>query len=255
MRPAETRSEFWRPGESPAGGAWPTLRTTNALAAGFEVWYSKRMAESTLYDRLELSLPGPWIDHSDRAYAWTVRLLLSSAVDQFNDALVACQFFKPFTADDLKRDASGEVLAWRDPVRDRLRGLYARAYVYALDATRNFVDVLAEQTGNPPSAIATCGAFLQRFKDIRHIRHSLAHLHERSQAKGYPGKRLAGPILDLGSFMGNRFGVTSGDGRHAEVEISEQLLACFRSALLEIIWSFEWIVIGNVRARRPEGTP
>lgn len=225
-----------------------------SLAAGFGVWYSKRMAESTLYDRLELSLPGAWIDHSDRDYAWTVHLLLSSAVDQFNDALVACQFFEPIADDDLKLDAAGEVLARRDPIRDRLRGLHARAYVYALDATTSFVDVLAGQVGNPPSAISMCSAFLQRFKDIRHIRNSLAHLHERSQAKGYPGKRLTGPILNLGSFIGNRFGVTSGDGRYAEVEISEQLLACFRSALLEIIWSFEWIVFGNVRAKPPEGT-
>jgi hypothetical protein len=213
------------------------------------------MAESTLYDRLELSLPGAWIDHSDRDYAWTVHHLLDFAVDQFNDAVVACQFFEPITDDDLRRDASGEVLAWRDPVRDRLRGICARAYVYALDATWSFVDALAHQTGNPSSAVSACDGFLQRFKDIRHIRHSLAHQRERSQAEGYPSKRLAGPLLILGgAFIGNRFGVTSGDGRYAEVEISEQLLACFRSALLEIIWSFEWIVIGNVRARRPEGT-
>jgi hypothetical protein len=38
------------------------------------------------------------------------------------------------------------------------------------------------------------------------------------------------------------------------VEISEQFLEAVRSALLEIIWSFEWIHVGNVRVPRPEGT-
>jgi len=67
-------------------------------------------------------------------------------------------------------------------------------------------------------------------------------------------KKLPGPVIVVGGDFKapNRFGVTSGDGRYAEVEISEQVLNYLRSALLEIIWSFEWIVIGNTRARRPE---
>lgn len=201
---------------------------------------------------MEISLPGPWIDHTDRDYAWTVHHLLSSAVDQYNDAAVACQFFEPITG-DLKRDASGAILAWSDPVRDRLRGICARAYVYALDTTCSLVKTLVEQPLNAPPAIAACDGFLHRFQDVRLIRNSLAHVDERSQGIGSGGKKLPGPLLIIGGgFVGNRFGITSGDGRYAEVEISEQLLSNSRSALLEIIWSFEWIVIGNIHARRPE---
>jgi|ERR1039458_6369310 hypothetical protein len=211
------------------------------------------MADSSLFDRLEMSLPGPWIDDTDRDYAGTVYHLLSSAASQFNDAVVACQFFEPIDRDDVKRDASGEVFAWTDPVRDRLRGICARAYVYALDATCSFVEAVAKQPLNAPPATAACNDFLQRFQDVDQIRHSLAHVDERSQAIGYGRKKLPGPLLVIGgAFIDNRFGITSGDGRYVEVEISERFLARFRSALLEVIWSFEWIVIGNIRAKRPE---
>ncbi len=167
----------------------------------------------------------------------------------------ACQFFEPITGDDLKRNASAAVTAGNDPVRSRLRGIYARAYIYALDTAYSFVKTLVEQPFNAPPAIAACNAFLQRFPDVRPIRNSLAHVDVRSQGIGYGRKKLPGPLLVIGgSLVGNRFGLTSGDGRYAEIELSEQMLADFRSALLDIIWSFEWIVIGDIRAKRPEQT-
>jgi hypothetical protein len=223
------------------------------LAVGCAVCYRKWMADTSLYERLEVTLPGPWVDHTDRDYAWTVRTLLDFAVGQFNDAVVACQFFEPINYDGLKRGISGEPSAWRDPVRDRLRGICARAYVYALDATCRFVEAVAKQPLNAPAVTATCNVLLQRFRDVAQIRHSLAHVDERSQAIGYGRKKLPGPVLVIGgSFTGDRFGITSGDGRYVEVEVSERFLASFRSALLEAIWSFEWIVIGNIRAQRPK---
>ncbi len=205
-----------------------------------------------LYERLELELPGTWIDHADREYAWTVQPLLNSAIDQFNDAIVACQLFEPFDYEDLKGVASGEVFR-SDPVRDRLRGICARAYVYALHAACSYIKAAKQQPLNAPPVVASCDALLQRFKGIDQIRHSLAHVEERSQGKGYGGKELRGPLLVIGgSFIGsNRFGLTSGDGRYVEVEISEGFLSCFRSALRRVLWSFEWLVVGNIRAQRP----
>jgi hypothetical protein len=209
--------------------------------------------DDPLFDRLALSLPAPWIDHTDRDFASDLLRSLDSAVHQFNDALVACDFFKPFTLEDVIWDTSGVVCRWDDPLKDRVRFLYARAYVYSLDSTRAFVHVLSTQPGIPPAAEAACKAFLQRFGDIREIRNSLQHIEERAEAKGSFGKRLTGPILDLGSLNERRFGITTGSGQRMEVEISEQFLELVRSALVEIIWSFEWIAVGNVRVRRPEG--
>jgi hypothetical protein len=213
------------------------------------------MAYSSLYERLALALPGAWIDHADRDYAWAVQPLLNSAVNQFDDAVVACEFFEPVDYEGLKRDISVDVFARTDPVRDRLRGICARAYVLALHATCSFVEAVAKQPLNAPPVTAACNALLQRFQDIDQIRHSLAHVDERSQAIGYGRKKLPGPLLVIGgAFIENRFGITSGDGRYVEVEISERFLACFRSALLQVIWSFEWIVFGNIHAQRPKHT-
>jgi hypothetical protein len=208
--------------------------------------------DDALFDRLELSLPAPWIDHNDRDFAGDVLLILGSAIDQFNDALVACGFFRPIAADGVERGTLG-VVCQRNRLEGRLHSLYARAYVYGLDSPRAFVQALSMRPGIPPTAAAACATFLQRFGHIRDIRNSLQHVEERSQGKGSNGKILPGGLLLLGGFIGRRFGVTTGDGQLKEVEISEQFLEAVRSALLEIIWSFEWIHVGNVRVRRPEG--
>ena len=105
-----------------------------------------------------MSLPGPWIDDTDRDYAGTVYHLLSSAASQFNDAVVARQFFEPIDRDDVKRDASGEVFAWTDPVRDRLRGIGARAYVYAWHNLRRWAVCGGGDFGAVPGTFPLCAS-------------------------------------------------------------------------------------------------
>jgi hypothetical protein len=101
--------------------------------------------------------------------------------------------------------------------------------------------------------VTACESFLQRFGYIRDISNSFQHVEERSRGRGRSGKKLPTVLIVLGSFNGRRFGVTTADGLHTEVEISEPFVQEVRSALLEIIWSFEWIGVGNVRVRPPEG--
>ncbi|MGC9969064.1 MAG: hypothetical protein ABSE56_00610 [Bryobacteraceae bacterium] len=210
----------------------------------------------TLFERLALSLPAPWIDGADRELASFANRMLGLAVDQFNDALVACIMFKPIPVDDVRRRAADVLDAWtkEDPVETRVRILYARSYVESLDRLRAFVKVLSDQPGIPAEAKAACEIFLQQYGRIRDIRNSLQHIEERAQAKGPGGRKLAGPILDLGSLMNDRwFGITTGENQHIRVEISEQFLKDVRSALLRIVWSFQWIHVGNTRVLPPEG--
>ena len=207
--------------------------------------------DEALFDRLVISLPAPWIDHVDRDFAGDANHLLDGAVEQFNDALVACGLFRPVDTDELKRgfssdDRKGE---WEG----RLRGMYARAFVYSLAAARAFVAVLSKDSRIEPAAKSRCEAFLDRFDYIREIRNSLQHVEERYQGIGSSRKKLT--LVVLGSLNGRRFGVTTGDGPHKEVEISEQFLEVVRSVLLEIVWSFEWIGVGKVRVRRQDGAP
>jgi hypothetical protein len=205
----------------------------------------------TLLDRLVLSLPAPWIDHVDRDFASNVESILSCAADQFNDALVACEMFKPF--DHQLTQEPFDVGCEREPREGHLRSIYARAYLYSLDATRAFVVVLSRQPGISPPTVAACDSFIQRYGYIRGMRNSLQHIEERVQGKGSHDKTLPVGLLIQGSFIGRRFCVTTDSGQHAEVEISEQFAEAARTALLEIIWSFDWLHVGNVRAKPPEG--
>ena len=132
----------------------------------------------TAFARFELSLPGFWIRHQNRDLAGDVQLLLHSAADEFNDALIAFDLFKPYTSADIQRDADG-VPIHEDVVTMRRRFLYARSFVYALDAARAFVRVVAQLPGLEAAAIAACGAFLGEFGYIRDIRNSLQHIEER----------------------------------------------------------------------------
>lgn len=203
----------------------------------------------TAFNRHILSLPGLWIQHDDRDWAGDVQLLLGSAVDQFAEALVAFDLFKPFTAADVRRDPQGALLA-EDPVELRRRFIYAKAFVYDLDASRSFVHVIASVSTHSSVTVAACNELLQQFGYIRDIRNSLQHIEERIQGKGSRGKKRLGPIVNLGSLNERRFGVTTGDGHQLEIDISEDFIIRFRSALSDVLWSLDWVGPGNTLIRR-----
>jgi len=45
-----------------------------------------------------LYLPGLWIDHANRDFAWTAQYLLDFAVDQYLEAVIAYSLFRPLIA-------------------------------------------------------------------------------------------------------------------------------------------------------------
>ena len=206
-----------------------------------------------LFDRLALSLPGPWVSHADRDFAGDVRLLLGCAADQFDDALLAFDLFTPFTIEHVRRDADGTPLS-EDRAASRLRFMYAKTFIYSLDAVRAFVQVLSRLVGVSPATESACEEFCKQFGFIREIRNSLQHIEERAQAQGSYGKRLSGPILDLGSLNERRFGITGGNGRHLELEISEAFVQLVRERLADVIWSFDWIGPGETTVARGRPT-
>jgi hypothetical protein len=207
-----------------------------------------------LFDRFAIALPGPWISHADRDFAGDLVILLGCAVDQFNDALQAFVLFRPFTAEHVRRD-SDETPVIEDGADARLRRLYAKYFIYSLDAVRAFVQVISRLTGVSAATTVACEKFQREFGFVRDIRNSLQHIEERAQAQGSPGKRLSGPILDLGSLNERRFGITAGDGRHLEVEISEFVVQSVRDKLLDVIWSVDWLGPGQIPLTRSSSTP
>jgi hypothetical protein len=205
-----------------------------------------------IYDQLTLSLPAPWIQHEDRDFAGNAWLLLNAAADQFNEALVAFDLFKPLTMEEARRDPEGTPIT-EDRVESRLRFLSAKAFVYSLAAAGAFVYVLSKKTGISQATARACKEFQRQFEYIRDIRNSLQHIEGLAQAKGSRGKRLTGPILNLGSLVERRFEVTSGeDGSPLKIEISESVLRSVRAALLEVMWSFDWFGPGFTPVHRIE---
>jgi hypothetical protein len=202
----------------------------------------------TAFTRYHLSLPGFWIEHEDRDWAGDLHILLRCAANEFNDALIAFDLFKPFTIADVQRNADGVPIS-EDLVESRRRFLYARAFVYALDAARGFVFAVREFRSLPSATSAACDAFLHQFGYVRDIRNSLQHVEERAQAKG-SGKTRLGPIIDLGSLNERQFGVTTGQGQHLEVDITEDYIRSFRSALADIFGWLEWLGLGETPIRR-----
>ena len=206
---------------------------------------------NSLYGRLALALPGLWIDHTDRNYAWTAQHLMDMAVDQYVEAVVACSLFKPLSIEEFQRGSNctdDESRAYEST----LRFLYAKAYIYALDATRAFVAIISRQSAKPSETVKACNEFLETFGFIRDIRNSLQHIEERAQGIA-KRKQIETPILNLGVFEGERrFSITSENGQMVGIEVAEEFLVRVQSGLEKIIWSFDWLGPGEFPIQRPE---
>ena len=98
-----------------------------------------------------LQLPGLWIDDADRDWAYTIVSLLRFVANQFNEAVVAFDLFdkRPSLQTLMaRRSSSGEI----DNRNRILVFMHAKSFVYALDSTRAFLSVVANQPRLPASA-------------------------------------------------------------------------------------------------------
>lgn len=193
-----------------------------------------------LYERVLVSLPGIWIDGADRDLAFTMQRLLGMAADQFNEAVLACELFAPLNAKWLSAMLASPSTLQGARV-SVLVGMYAKAFVYCLDATRAFLSVLAGQPGVPAPTVENCRVFQDSFGFIREVRNSLQHIEERALGLGRNNQPLNVQLLGLGSFIGNRFGVTTAAGCYVDIEIGEATLQQVRAKLEKVLWSVPWL--------------
>jgi hypothetical protein len=198
-----------------------------------------------LPDRLRLELPGLWINLEDGDLAWNASLLMGSALHQYNEAVVACLAFTPLHAAHIEAAIQNHSIT-EDPARLILISLYAKSFVYALDAARAFISVLEVLPGLPDCAKAKAAAFTTEFELVREIRNSLQHIEERAQGLGRNKKRLPTAVLDLGSFVENRLSITIDGGGNVQLEISEPTLARVRTGLSRVLWSLPWLGPGSI---------
>ncbi len=204
----------------------------------------------TLSDRITLSLPGLWIDMVDRNLAFTIYILLQMAVDQFNEAVLACELFTPLHTQRVSTREE-DCVTPINAKNSTLIAMYAKAFVHSLDATRSFLFVLARQQGLPAYTVDACCKFKQDFGYVRDIRNSIQHIEERAQGLAQGGKLLDVRLILLGNFIGNRFGFTTDKSGYAEVEISESTLQLVRVGLERVIWSVKWLGPGSTPIPSP----
>ncbi len=200
---------------------------------------------------MSLSPPGPWIDMTDRDLAFTIDHLIHMAIDQFNEAVLACELFSPLHVQWISelKDESHTLQKSKDST---LLRLYAKSFICSVDATRSFLFVLASQHGLPVSTKEACRKFQQDFGYLRDIRNSIQHIEERAQGLGRNNQPLNVRLLVLGAFIDNRFGITTDNGCYVDVEISEATLQLIRLALQKIIWSVKWLGPGSIAIETPE---
>jgi len=192
-------------------------------------------------DEQSHELPGLWIDHPDCDWAFLVWMLLDEVLDQLNEARIVLPLFEEKSGLDAQLIGADR----------RLHLIYAKSFVYALDAAAQLIRVLKKQKQLSAMARDHCKRFLSQFGKLRDLRNSLQHIEDRLRGIGRDGKPIPSPLLVLGGFCNNHFGATTSEGQYVEIEISDSVLIRAYSIVEDLIWCFDWLGPGNIRLYRP----
>ncbi|HGH4595063.1 TPA: hypothetical protein ACJIWN_000822 [Enterobacter cloacae] len=146
---------------------------------------------------------------------------------------------------------------WRNGVmpashRHRLLFIFAKSFLYSLDAICRFIKVISEQSGAPEKTKELNERISECFPHLRAVRNSAQHLDERACLKGAFGKRLdpkgvsnesynvpPGTLM-LDNLNGSKFGTTMADGHYGEIDVTQETLEIIRDIVQEVIYSFQW---------------
>lgn len=132
--------------------------------------------------------------------------------------------------------------------------LYARAFLYALDAFDKILGVLAHEPG-VPSQVAEWHAQLEvHFPHLRGVRNTVQHIEDRGRGLGAGRNpkpldlkpinnnliKAPGGALVINSLNGSRYGSTMADGHYGEVDISPQSMEHLQRILVGVLELFQW---------------
>ncbi|BBW23144.1 TPA: hypothetical protein SCS19_004137 [Enterobacter kobei] len=146
---------------------------------------------------------------------------------------------------------------WREGVMPEshqhcLLFVFAKSFLYALDAICRFIKVISEEHGAPVQIKDLYARINDSLPNLRAVRNSSQHLDERVRGKSNHGKKLEPKgvsneafnlptgALVLDSLNGSKFGTTMADGHYGEVDVSLETLLIIRDILQEVINSFQW---------------
>ena len=131
--------------------------------------------------------------------------------------------------------------------------LYARAFLYALDAFDKFLGVLSKTKDIPQELIKLHGRMALAFPHLRAVRNSVQHLEDRAPSLGVGGKPLdlkpinnsmvnapGGGVLMLNCLNGSNYSSTMADGHYGEVEVSPESMTKLQEILQAVLHALKW---------------
>lgn len=186
--------------------------------------------------RFDLVFPGHWIAGTDRDWAWKTASILSFIEDEFIRAVTSCAMFQPGTAHNV--DA-----LWRkqeSKYRRCLGDIYARSFVFSLDAICKQLEALQQHLNPPTTVLGLVRQYVNIFGHLKHIRDSIAHLEDRGRGVDKDEQRIPSNLLVLGGFNERQYMYTGSDGKIYVIEISESTLTSAQRILQSIVNAYTW---------------
>ena len=190
--------------------------------------------------KFDLTFPGHWIEGEDLNQAFEVQHTLSLIQGLFIEAVVSYALFQPITAENV-RDCIERFKTGGETLYERcLNGLYAKAFVFALDGIEKLFNRLVAMCNSRKEIKQLYEEYKKQFGHLKHIRDSAIHIEDRGRGKTRKQEPLDTYIILLGCFIERRYTFTGEDGRQYEIEISESTLIKAKSIIQELINSYQW---------------
>ena len=133
--------------------------------------------------------------------------------------------------------------------------IYARAFLYALDAFDKFLCTLMKEVNIPDEVAIYHAQIAEVFPNLRGVRNTAQHLEDRSRGLG-AGRNpkpldlkpiqnglinaAGGGVLALNCLNGSRYGSTMSDGHYGEVDVSPESMKRLQQIFEGIVQSFRW---------------
>jgi hypothetical protein len=190
--------------------------------------------------QFDLTFPGHWIEVEEQDQAFQIRLVLSLIQGLFIEAVVSYALFQPITSENVREFMDRFERGDETPYERCLNGIYAKAFVFALDGIEKLLNRLVSIYNAPKEVKQLHEEYKEQFGHLKHIRDSAIHIEDRGRGKTRKQEPLDTNIIVIGGFIERRYTFTGEDGRQYEIEISESTLKKAKLIIQEIINSYSW---------------
>ena len=133
--------------------------------------------------------------------------------------------------------------------------VYARAFLYALDAFDKFLKVLSNEEHVPEQLAVLHAKVAEAFPHLRGVRNTAQHLEDRARGLGAGRSPQpldlkpiedsfinapSGGLLVLSGLNGSKYGSTMSDGHYGEIDVSAESMLQLQQILEGVLGSFKW---------------